>query len=232
MNLQQSVLWAGPFVRFQPLTIGGLEPTISNANLVKQTMLGAPFSWPWNRAESDAIAITAGTQDYVAALPMWGFIEKAWFTETTSGETKELEVRSPLSKDSTKERPQFISVHKDDGQGNITFRLMPNPSKAGTLTVMYQQKAVPMDSLASRWTPIPDELSYIYNPGFLAMTLPIVGSPLFPIYNDRFISHLLGAQQGLDETQRAIFLAKWLDVMKMAQRAQMETSQGIGGRQK
>lgn len=230
INLQQTILWTGPYVHYQPQTIGGLEPAISNANLIKTTMLGAPFAWPWNRAETTPIVCTPGTQDYTAALPDFGHIEKAWLVN--GAEIKEISVKTTLSKDSTSARPTFVSVHIDDGQGNITFRLTPNPDLAYSLVVQYQRKALLMSSLASFWDPIPDELSYIFNPGFLAMSLPISGDARFPIFNDRFIAHLLGAQDGIDDLQRNIFLGQWLDVVKQTSRAQIMPQQGIASRGK
>jgi hypothetical protein len=230
INLQQSILWSGPYLHYQPQTIGGLEPALSNANLIKSTMLGSPFAWPWNRAETPAIACTPGTQDYTSLLPTFGHIEKAWIV--LAGKITEISVKTSLSKDSTSERPTVVSVHLDDGFGHITFRLTPNPDKAYSLVVQYQQKAIVMSSMASRWDPIPDELSYIFNPGFLAMGLMITGDARFPIFNDRFVAHLLGAQDGLDDLQRNIFVGDWLNVMKQTSRAQIMPQQGIASRGK
>ena len=230
INLQQTILWTGPFVRYQPLVIGGTEPSMSNANLIKQTILGAPFTWPWNRAETAPINCIVGTQDYAAALPTFGFIEKAWLEDPVSHEVKEISLKNGLSKDSTKGRPGHISVQNDNGAGNITFHLMPAPDKAYILTVLFQQKAIVMSSLANRWDPIPDELGYIYQYGFLALSMMITGDARFPIFNDRFVAHLLGAQDGLDETQKNIFIANWTDYTKQVLRAQITPQQGIQSR--
>jgi hypothetical protein len=238
LNLQQTLLWTGPFLHYQPLTIGGTEPAVSNANLVKSTILGPPFTWASNRAESAPITLIPGTQDYLVNLPNFGFLEKAWVTLTTgvapntTTTTTEITVSRGLSKDSTSGRPDHIAVQLDDNAGNITFRLMPDPDQAYTLTVCFQQKALPMTSLASLWNPIGDELSYIFNFGFLAMSLILTGDARFPIFNDRFISHLLGAQDGLDEMQRNIFLGNYLEVMRQVQRNGMQTQQGVMGRAK
>lgn len=230
LNLQQTILWTGPYIRYQSLTIGGLEPAVSNANLVKSTILGAPFAWPWNRSQSAPISCAAGQQDYTVPLTDFGFIEKAWIT--LAGVTTEIEVVSPLAVDSTQARPAHIAVQQDDGEGSITFRLMPAPDAAYVLTVLYQKKCLAMSSLASRWAPIPDELGYIYQYGFLALSLMVTQDARFPIFNDRFVAHLLGAQDGLTSLQRSIFLAGWLDVMAMGQRAQAGTQQGMAGRAK
>jgi hypothetical protein len=228
LNLMQSVLWTGPYIGYQSLVIGGMEPAMTNANLVKQTILGAPFRWPWNRSETEAINVTKGTQDYVQALPDFGFIEKAWLTIGT--EIKEITVQNGLSRDSSGGRPQFISTQTDDGLGNITFRLLSSPGQDGSLNILYQRKSALMSSLASRWNPIPDELSYIANFGFLALGMVVTDDARFPIFNDRFIAHLLGLQDGLDETQRNLFLNTWLGVTKQVQRAAMMPQQGMQSR--
>lgn len=238
ISLLNTILWTGPYVHYQPLAINGQHPSIANANLVKQTMLGSPFAWPWNRVETDPITIVVGQQDYTAVLPNFGFIEKAWLTFTVGTspnviiEIKEIGVKTSLGRDSTLGRPEYISVLKDDGQGNITLRLMPAPEIACTLTVQYQSKSLPMRSLGSLWFPIPDELSYIVNYGFLALSMMVTGDARFPIFNDRFVSHLLGAQDGLDELQRNIFLGNWLDVMKQTSRAGLQSQQGTLSRAK
>jgi hypothetical protein len=229
-NLSQTNVWTGPYVHFQPLAIGGQDPALANANLIKQTILGPPFVWPWNRVETNGTACTAGTQDYTLSLPDFGFIEKAWIQ--FGSEVKEVTNQRTLSRDSAQERPQFISVQKDDGAGNLTFRLSPTPNKAYTLTICYQRKSYPLLSLGSRWDPIPDELGYLYKYGYLGLSMMITGDARFPIFNDRFISHLLGAQDGLDEMQRNIFLSNWLDVMKQVQRASSHTQQGTVSRGK
>jgi hypothetical protein len=230
INLMQTILWTGPYVHYQPLAIGGPEPAISNANLIKSAMLGPPFTWPWNRNEPPAIELIQGTQDYTAALSDFGFIEKAWVNDGT--ETKEIEVKRTLSKDTSQGRPEYVSVQLDDNAGNITFRFMPCPDQDYTFTPSYQQKATPFTSLANRWNPIPDELAYIFQPGFLAMSMLVPGDSRFPIFNDRFVSHLLGAQDGLDEMQKSIFIGNWTDVMRQVAGSQMKNQQGIGGRGK
>jgi hypothetical protein len=48
-NIRSTLDWAVPFVRFQPMTIGGQEPALTAANMTLQIILGPPFSWRWNR---------------------------------------------------------------------------------------------------------------------------------------------------------------------------------------
>lgn len=59
------------------------EPAITCANIVMQTILGAPFCWNWNRS-SVTFLTTAGTQDYSTPAATFGFIEKASYVLAAS----------------------------------------------------------------------------------------------------------------------------------------------------
>jgi hypothetical protein len=232
-NLQQTLNWAAAFINYLPQMQGGLEPAMSSANLVMQTILGPPFCWRWNRLEANFVASQTGpdwNQDYGITLPTFGFIEKAWVT-TVSGEKKELTVRTALAGSTELGRPEFIAAQYDDNAGTITFRLMPVPNEALNVTVLIQKKATLMTSLASTWAPIPDEQQYIYNYGFLALAAILADDQRFEIFNRKFLSHLLGAQEGIDEMQRSIFLGNWLEITKQLQSASAKTNQGIAARQ-
>lgn len=231
-NLQATINWCGPFINYRPLNIAGTEPAVSSANVVLDTIMGPPFAWRWNRAELsfNTVNTTPATQDYVKVAADFGFIEKAWLTDAV-GEVKEIEVVNVLSGESKKNRPANIALQYDDQLGNITFRLMPPPGAVYTVKVAYQKKPVHMASLASAWG-VPEEYSHIYQWGFLALATIFSNDPRFPIFNQKFISNLLGAQEGLDDTQRNIFLGNWLEITKQAERAGTKTQQGIAARQK
>lgn len=229
-NLQATLLWCLPYVNSMPLTIAGNDPALSNANLIMQTILGAPFCWRWNRAELTINAVV-NQQDYVKAVPDFGFIEKVWWQSADGTDIKECEVRNTQALTKEQGRPNWVSAQSDDGAGNITFRLSNRANETGIVTVQYQKKAPALTSLASLWAPIPDELAYIFDYGFLALAQMLNDDPRYPISNQRFTSHLLGAQDGLDEMQRNIFLGNWLDITKQVQRAQGKAQQGLAARQ-
>jgi hypothetical protein len=85
--------------------------------------------------------------------------------------------------------------------------------------------------MASFWYPIPDELGYVFNHGFLSLALLINGDSRFQVFNQRFMAHLLGRQGGLDATERNIFLNNWLGVTSQLQTSQLNTQQRIAARQ-
>jgi hypothetical protein len=77
ITLQGSMNYIQSYGGFRPLNIGlNNEPAVTAANIVLQSMIGAPFCWPWNRS-SISFMTSIGTQDYSVSVPSFGFIEKA-----------------------------------------------------------------------------------------------------------------------------------------------------------
>src|SRR5271167_3967091 len=63
-TLLRSLEWSKKFTYNRPGAIGNfLEPALTNANIIAQTILGAPFAWRWNRTTTGFITIP-GQQDY------------------------------------------------------------------------------------------------------------------------------------------------------------------------
>jgi hypothetical protein len=63
-QLLNTVEWAKRFVNRRPLANGNyLEPAVTSANTIMQTILGAPFRWRWNRVVTGFVT-TTGQQDY------------------------------------------------------------------------------------------------------------------------------------------------------------------------
>ncbi len=235
ITLQNTINWASSYIYDQPAALGAAnEPAITIANVVKQAILGPPFAWNWNRTIQAAFALTTGQQDYPQAYATFGFLEKAWLSWGSGASVKEVtEVAELLSAESVQGRPdQQIAAQLDDGAGNITFRIKPAPDSAQTYSLQIVQQNAPalFTSLSGTWAPIPDKLSYIYQYGFLGLLLAFNKDPRAQIYDSRFIAHLLGAQGGLSEMQKNIFLGNWLstglELQTMGQRAQM----GVQGR--
>lgn len=228
-NILSSALFSLPFLGYQPVNISNGEPALTAANLTKQTILGAPFSWPWNRAMFQ-IDVTPDSQDYNLAIPNYGFIEKAWLLDGQAN-VIEIKIRLSLAAESHVQRPQSVAVQMQEDDGTILFRLNAMPDQAYTMEGFYQVAPILMTSLAASWGPIPDSFSYIYDWGFLSTVAMLTKDSRFPIFAQRFTSHLLGAQSGLTLQQRNIFLGNWLEVMSSAQESQLTTQQGVAARQ-
>jgi hypothetical protein len=226
IQLQSTYNWAFGFGDFEPLNIGsGSEPAITNANTVLQTILGPPFKWNWNRTTT-SFTTTSGIQDTLKAISDFGFIESASATLGTNTFAFK-EVKQELSVGTEPGRPQSIAAQFDDNAGNITFRCLPVPDNTYTVTVTYQQ-AVPalFTALTGTWAPIPDRYSYIYNYGFLALALAYYDDPRFPLFNQKFVAHLLGTQQGLTETERNLFIDTWNLIARQEALMGIKTQQG------
>ena len=274
LSLANTVAWSKSFIaNLDPSVVTGNEPAVTSANLVKQTILGPPFIWRWNRVNTGFVA-ASGIQDYVlgnwlastpfplnalivdtngnsqqvttsgstgASQPTWNgstsgtttdngvtwtnlgpipgaassysfnFIETASVQDTTLSPAKWFEINTNLclGLDSSQARPREIAAQKDDNAGNITFRLMPVPDKTYPISLTLQQKSTLFQSVSDKWAPIPDEYSYIFNWGFLALMFMYNDDPRWAVANQKFVGALLGAQQGLTETERNIFLNNW-----------------------
>src|SRR6185437_5965680 len=96
-TLQRTVNLVSTFARLAPFTnIGGFtnEPALSIGDWVRQFILAPPFAWRWNR-NSTTIALAEGIQDYVKALPDFGWIEKGSVKDAANNQ-HELEVKIVL----------------------------------------------------------------------------------------------------------------------------------------
>ena len=225
-NLQSTVSWAAPLLRFAPQQTGSMEPALSNANLVKQTILGAPFAWRQNRTTFE-MRVQLGIQGYWLAVPDFGFLEGAsLFNPLVNADAPvgaQLQLASWLAQSNETARPASLAVQGDDNNGNCLFMFNTFPDANYLALVDYQRKPVPMTSLASLWDPLPDEYAYIYNWGYLALAALYAGDPRYVEFNQRFIAHLLGAQDGISDLARNIFLANWTAVQAQTQRSQAQT---------
>lgn len=234
-QLSDTIGWARPFLKNMDQHVSPVnQPALDNANHVLQIILGPPFTWPWNRASSP-LTVAINTQDNVAAISDFGFIEKASIDGASDSSQGELVIDSSLasaalSSDTTqKGRPGRICVLIDDNAGNYTFRTRPVADAGYNAKILYQKKAVLMTSLASLWAPIPDEMAYIYDEGFLTLSLAFEGDSLLNFFSQRFVAHLLGRAEGLSEMQKNIFLGDWLALIRQAQVSQLATTAGRAG---
>jgi hypothetical protein len=231
-NIMSSALWSMPYLFYQPVDVSNAEPALNAANIVKQTILGPPFKWSFNRGlihvEIDPTTTDWG-QDYLLNLPDYGFLEQVWLTDPTTGDKKEIEVRKALAEDNTVKRPGSAAV-QDDNEDGILLRLNSRPDAPYIIDAFYQRAAIQMTSLASQWGPIPDHKGYIYDWGFLAIISLLTKDARAPIFMGKFTSHLLGEQDGLTALQRNIFLGNWLDLLTQQGRETMAAQQGAQAR--
>lgn len=86
VTLLQTMEWAKKFNFDRSSAIGNfLEPAITSANTILSTIVGAPFSWRWNRVMTGFIT-TAGQQDYTIFnyLPSTA-VKLGWYVVDNAG---------------------------------------------------------------------------------------------------------------------------------------------------
>jgi hypothetical protein len=277
IKLLQTIEWAKKFTFGRRAATGNfLEPALTNANIVLQTIVGAPFRWRWNRSVTGFVC-TKGQQDYT--LINWAAstqVSLGWMTVDSSGNSQkattggttgttlpafngtlngtvtdgsvvwtnlgtigtpvnttyalsyvetasvqdislslvapkwfELEPKLSLAMDSAQARPRNVSAQLDDGLGNVTFRLMPVPDQAYPIALTLQNNPPLRTSIEQTWSPIPDEYSQLFNWGFLSLMWLFADDPRFQLANQKFVSSILGASEGLSQTEVNIFLNQW-----------------------
>jgi hypothetical protein len=191
---------------------------INYANLAPTAATGTPL-------------LTAGTtQDYTVSVPNFSHIEHASVLDVTKTPNKwiELKVQNDLALDSIQARPTFVGPHVEDGDGNVSFRVMPAPSAAYPVAIHVQLVPPRVTSINQTWAPIPDFMQYVYSWGFLALIWAFSDDARFQMANQKFTSGLLSRAEGISAEERDVWLNNWNN---LTGRQQMETQQGIQARQ-
>jgi hypothetical protein len=140
----------------------------------------------------------------------------------------EMEVKNNLSLDSKTDRPRFLNPHTEDGNGNMTFRVMPAPDKAYPVSIHIQKAAPRIISINQTWAPIPDFMQYVVNWGFLALMWNFADDPRAQMANQKFLAGLLARAEGISEEDRNIFLNGWYNLTGLDQMKQQQGTQARG----
>lgn len=229
IQLQRTINRSQQMIRLSPLILAANtanDPAFSNADWVKQTILSPSLGgWRWNRSAgtptSPTFTTIIGNTDYVVNLPTFGWIEKAVAYDPNDGYSSyELQVELIKGGDLLPNQPQRISAQYDDDEGNVTFRLFPAPDKIYSVVVEYQNAATLFTDVAQTWTPIPDYFSYIFNTGFDAKSYDYFNDPRFVPTLQLFYQMLADAAEGLDATQKNLWLSDRLNSMRQTQGVQ------------
>lgn len=206
------------FVRNSPLTFTSPttdnDPGFTNADWVRQFLLGPPFAWRWNRTNTP-VTCEIGVSDYTIGLPNFGWLEKAVIFDPEDGDrSHELTVLINLVPESVPNLPVNISAQDDDGEGNITFRLSPTPDKAYALKIVSQNAPPLFQNTSDTWAPIPDYLSFLYTQGMRAQAYEYLNDPRFITSMQIFMQQAVAANNGLSESQKSIFLPERLNMVR------------------
>lgn len=230
ITIQDTMNWEKAFLETQPTEVMGMEPALSSAQLVLQTMLAPPFAWPWNRG---TVAYTSGNQDNtVAGLNNFGYLEGGSVQNATNPlQSFAIQVKHFLEQDQSAGRPLYVGAFIDDGAGNITFRSMPQPDKTYNYVLPFQKKAPRIYSVGQTWTPVPDDLNHICQWGHLSLMSLIGYDARFNEYNQKFITALLATHGGLDELERNLFLSNWVRVVAQVTATNLGTQERYKARE-
>lgn len=207
--ISDTINWASPFIDYIPASAGtNSEPAITIVNMILNVVLGAPFAWPFNRAENNSQVLTNGTQDYTIAIADFGYAEKAALT--LSGSIYEIPTvmnTNALAVASTIGRPQNIAVKAIVPGTSVAFRFLDVPDQSYTLTLTYQKAPVKQTAVSGNWSGIPDSYSDLYGNLFLAEMFQLDGQESTArIYRQRGVASLLGRSEGLTDVQKNIFM--------------------------
>lgn len=222
ISLQAAINFVQPILKNQPLLVSNEEPALTAANMVLGTMLGPPMKWAFNRQTYNfGISLLGGT-DYSVFLSDFSFLESQYLVDST-GKIYELNGATSLARESGQARPTKVALQFDDNAGNHTYRFNAVPNQNYVVFLDYQKSAALMGSTAAFWGTVPDRFNYIYHQGFLAMMSLLVNDARFPIFQNFFLARLLGAQDGLTDQERDIFLGNWANVIQTMNRATAAT---------
>lgn len=228
-SLQDTINYVTPFCRYQAANIGvSSMPIIGIANIVRNIILAAPFTWRFNRNSVNLIGpVVQGTQDYTQNFSDFGFIEKATANDgTTSFQIDDVKNNEALASSTTQARPKVIAVQNDDGSGNITFRLSAIPDASYTVNIVYQKAPVQFATTTDKWAPIPDSFSDVYNNLCLGYYMDSCQDPRAPQYIARGIAGLLARAQGLTHMDKMIFAASYMQFNASQMLEVLKTQQG------
>lgn len=227
LTIKDSILFVSAYIKGQRFNVNNMQPGLGAAQNVLGRILGPPCIWRQNRFTMNFPISTGDGQDYTQFVANLGRIETQWLVDE-DGRIYQLTGATSLARVQTQRRPTKVSPQYDDNQGNITFRFNAVPDGDYTANFDYQGKAPLLTSFAAAWAPIPDEYSYIYNQMMLAWGAALINDARWPIFARDGIAALIGAQGGLDEQSKAIFIGEWMDwlttVSKKNAEAQSESN--------
>jgi hypothetical protein len=233
-TLTDTINYITPFCRYQAANIGvsGM-PMIGIANIVRNVILAAPFTWRFNRNNVDLVGsatppgISKGVQDYTQKISDFGFLEKVTANDgDTSWQFTDVKNNEALASSVTQARPMIISAFNDDLAGNITFRLSAVPDATYTINMVYQKAPVQFSAVTDAWAPVPDSFSDVYNNLCMGYYMDSCQDPRAPQYIARGIAGLLARAQGLTTMDKAIFAASYLNFNAQQMLEMMKTQQG------
>lgn len=127
-------------------------------------------------------------------------------------------------------RPEFASTQSSNESGvNFTLRLLKVPDTTYQINIIYQQSPTLFTALNQNWG-IPDQLQYIYNYFFAFLMFDYFDDPRAGRYRQLAVAALLSRADGLELSDRNLFLGNWLPLVNEELSSTGSTQQGTQAR--
>lgn len=190
-TLQNTINWAQTYIEFAPITQGvNFEPAISIATMIRNTILTAPFTWPFNRNEyainipNVPASLTQGVQDYTFPITDFAYLEKLSLLSADESYGYELKdvyntyiLGIPASGDvSAQAQPNGVSVKFYNPGTSVSLRFLGVPDQAYTGMITYQKMPIPFQVFNISSVGAATGGNTIYNGAFNVLSFP-VGQP-------------------------------------------------------
>jgi hypothetical protein len=127
-------------------------------------------------------------------------------------------------------RPTFMSTQLSNESGvSFTLRLLPIPDGIYQVNLTYQMSPTLFAGPEDTWG-IPDQLEYIYSYFFMFLMMDYFDDPRAARYRQLAVAALLSRADGLEDTDRNMFLGNWLPLMRQEMGAQDNEKQATQAR--
>ena len=179
-----------------------------------------------------------GTQTMIAATPTSFTINTSVIVQeyesnayATAGKIFPLELKWGAITEATEQgRPEFIATQLSNESGvSFTLRLLSVPDTTYIVRLNYQNSPTLFTATSNTWG-IPDQLEYIYNYFFMFLMMDYFDDPRAARYRQLAVAALLSRADGLEETDRNLFLGNWLPLMRQEMSNGGDTTQATQAR--
>jgi hypothetical protein len=236
-TIQDSINYALTYIEYSPLDAGtNGNPAVTIANQIQSTILNAPFTWGFNRAQDSSTNKAPGQQDYVIPLTDFSFLEKVTLTNVTTQQVFEItDIKNTLSlsKGDTNTnklgRPQSVCVFSIDYGTSVTLRFSAIPDTAYIVSLVYQKLVPFLTATTDSWA-LPNQYIDIFNNLFVGESMAVVDDARSVQYRQRGIAALLSKAEGLSQMEKELFLEQYWMRNDQQQSGTLRTQQATQAR--
>jgi len=127
-------------------------------------------------------------------------------------------------------RPHSMSTQSSNESGvSFTLRFLGVPDTTYQVNLIYQMSPALFFDTSATWG-IPDQLQYIYNYFFMFLMMDYFNDPRAAKFRQLAVASLLSRADGLNLTDRNLFLGNWIPLMNEEQSGLASDTQGTQAR--